>query len=392
MNDQRIAWLLTAAPYYWHPVFSEFARQFPQTILFTAKWPKFARGYEDSFAVKVVGKRKFLKVGSSTTGYGDTLMFLSPNIIGHLIKFRPHVIFADGFCLWTIFALLLKFLFWWRIVIVYDGSSPSVDYKNSKIRTFLRRFIARFIDACITNNSAGKKYLVDVLGINKNIIFARPYLVPDIVTLLHSYQSQNTINNLIDNITAQSHQKYPVFLYIGQIIPRKGIRELLEACSILKTQGYSNYILIIAGEGWQQQELEKFSISHNLENNVKWLGQVEYSELGSYLKYADVFIFPTHEDVWGMALTEAIALGKAVICSMQAGSCELVVEGKNGYLFNSKNPGKLAELMKYFIDNPELAISMGRYSEQLMSQHTPQIAAEFLTQVVYSVSHSHKVQ
>jgi glycosyltransferase involved in cell wall biosynthesis len=386
MNDQRIAWLLTAAPYYWHPVFSEFARQFPQTILFTAKWSKFARGYEDSFAVKVVGNRKILKVSSSATGYGNTLMFLSPNIIGHLIKFRPHIIFADGFCLWTIFALLLKLLFWWRIVIVYDGSSPSVDYKNSKTRIFLRRLMARFIDACITNNSAGKNYLVNVLGINENIVFARPYLVPDIEALLHNSQSQNNIENL----KTQSQQRYPAFLYIGQIIPRKGVRELLEACSILKTQGYFNYILLIVGEGWQQQELEKFSISHNLETNVKWLGQVEYSELGSYFKYADVFIFPTHEDVWGMALTEAMALGKAVICSIQAGSCELVEEGKNGYLFNSKSPEKLAELMKSFIDNPELAVSMGRYSEQLMIQYTPQVAVEFLTQVVYLSTKNHQ--
>ncbi|MBW4509590.1 MAG: glycosyltransferase family 4 protein [Scytonematopsis contorta HA4267-MV1] len=387
MNNQKVAWLLTAAPYYWHPILSEFTRLFPQTILFTAKWSAFAKGYENLFTVEVVGNRQVLNLSSSTTGYGNNFMCLSPRIIGQLVKFRPDIIFTDGFCLWTVFTLLLKLMFRWYVVIVYDGSSPNVDYKNSRIRIFLRRLMARYVDACITNNKAGKDYLVNFLKIQENIVFVQPYLVPDNKALLHNSQHQKqSINNLIK----ESNQKHPIFLYVGQIIPRKGVRELLEACLILQNQGYCNYTLLIAGEGWQRHELENFSQSHNLGANVKWLGQVEYSDLGSYFQHTDVFVFPTYEDVWGMALTEAMVMGKAVIASKLAGSAELIVEEKNGYCFEPDNPEKLAELMKYFIEDPKQTIAMGLYSEKLMSQYTPETAAEFLSNVIKYTLNNHR--
>ncbi|PSO94981.1 MAG: glycosyl transferase, partial [Cyanobacteria bacterium SW_6_48_11] len=44
-------------------------------------------------------------------------------------------------------------------------------------------------------------------------------------------------------------------------------------------------------------------------------------------------------------------------------------------------PAKLAELMRRFIDEPDLAASMGHKSEQLMTQSTPEAAAKFLSEV-----------
>ena len=372
MNSPRIAWLLTAAPSYWHPVLSEFTRIFPQTTLFTGSWSKFAQGYENSFAVEEVGTRKVIRLTPTLNGYGATLTFLSPSIIHKLLRFKPDVIFTDGFCMWTVFVLVLKVFMKWRVVVIYDGSSPSVDYKNSGIRIFLRRLMSRFADAFITNNCGGKDYLVNFLEVKENIVFAQPYLVPDTKALLHNVEN--------DDLTRLNVPR-PIFLYVGQIIPRKGIGELLEACSILHQSGYHDYTLLIVGEGWQQEELEHKSISQGLENNVRWIGQVEYSSLGFYFKYADIFVFPTHEDVWGMVVPEAMAVGKPILVSKWAGAAELVEEGKNGYIFDSQVPERLAELMKCFIDNPELATSMGNYSQEIIAKHNPETAAQFLADV-----------
>jgi len=80
-------------------------------------------------------------------------------------------------------------------------------------------------------------------------------------------------------------------------------------------------------------------------------------------------------------LLEAMVLGKPILCSKWAGAAELVIDGENGYCFDPYEPAKLAELMRRFIDEPDLAASMGHKSEQLMTQYTPEAAAKFLSEV-----------
>ncbi|NJN86707.1 MAG: glycosyltransferase, partial [Leptolyngbyaceae cyanobacterium SL_7_1] len=135
-----------------------------------------------------------------------------------------------------------------------------------------------------------------MLGVPDAKIFARPYQVPDITALLN--QSDRALPK-------PAH--HPVFLYIGQLIPRKGLQQLLEGCRLLKEQGSPPYTLWVIGDGAQRQELQAFTQQHHLEEVVHWLGWVEYSQLGAYLQKADVFVFPTLEDIWGMVLLEAMA-------------------------------------------------------------------------------------
>jgi glycosyltransferase involved in cell wall biosynthesis len=373
MKPLRIAWLLTAAPDYWHPLLKELADLFPQTTLFTAGPFQFARGYENSFQVEVVGERRVIHFQRSPQGYSPSIMVLSPRIVGHLLRFQPDVIFADGFCLWTILVLLLKPWMQWRVVLVYDGSSPTVDYRSSQSRLFLRRSLMRWVDALITNNVAGKRYLVDALGAQVDRVFVRPYLIGDANALLQSSEGFATTAEL----------KRPTFLCVGQIIPRKGVRELLAACLILNQQGYRNYTLLIVGEGWQREELAAMTRSDRLDS-VQWVGKVEYSRLGHYYKDADVLIFPTLEDVWGVVVSEAMAFGKPVLCSKAAGAAELVVEGETGYCFDPGAPDALAELMRRFIVNPQLAAQLGAQAAQLMDAHTSTAIASFFAEVASS--------
>jgi glycosyltransferase involved in cell wall biosynthesis len=176
-------------------------------------------------------------------------------------------------------------------------------------------------------------------------------------------------------------QQRPVFLYVGRIAQRKGINNLLKACAILQSQGYCHYRLMIVGEGPQREELEGFCKSHNLEDCINWVGWVSYSNLGTYFRNADVFVFPTLEDIWGMVVPEAMAFSKPILCSKEAGAAEMVIEGENGYVFDPHNPEALAEVMRYFIDKPDCIVSMGQKSKQLISQHTPEAAAKLFAEV-----------
>jgi glycosyltransferase involved in cell wall biosynthesis len=372
MSYPRIAWLLTSAFYYWHPMLSYFAKLFPETTAFVANWRGYAPGFENSFSIQIVGQRKIIPIAKDSSSYGINFTYLPLNIAPQLLKFKPHVIFSNSFGMWTVLALLLKPLGQWRVVIAYEGSSPGVDYRHSPWRLAIRKSMVKTADACITNSQAGKAYLIDVLNTPCDRVFVYPYEVPAAYSLSET--------SLPEELPASSAQ-HPIFLYVGSLIPRKGIHHLLEACTVLQQHTAHPYTLLVVGDGPQRPELEDFCEKHNLMNRVCWIGRVDYEKLGAYFSQADVFVLPTLEDTWGMVVLEAMVFGKAVLCSQEAGASELISEGANGFCFNPYEPEYLATLMQRFIDTPDLARVMGQKSAQLMKQYSPEASAQFLKKV-----------
>ena len=59
----------------------------------------------------------------------------------------------------------------------------------------------------------------------------------------------------------------------------------------------------------------------------------------------------------------------------------MVIDGENGYCFEPNDVKGLVEIMSQFIRNPSLADSMGHKSQELMAQHSPEAAAQFLAEV-----------
>jgi glycosyltransferase involved in cell wall biosynthesis len=371
MQSPRIAWLLTSGFYYWHPMLCQLTKLFPETRAFTAKWRGYAPGYEDTFTIEVVGERKIVALTKSKTSYGSNFTYLPLGIVKSLLKFRPTVIFSNAFGLWTLLALLFKPLGRWKVVIAYEGSSPGVDYRNSPPRLALRRAMVQAADACISNSQAGKAYLIEYLNAKEFEVFVQPYEVP----------AADSLAEVSAPIAAIAQAQKPIFLYVGSLIPRKGLQFLLEACGQLQQQGIESYTVLIVGDGEQRQELEQFCQTHHITNQVQWIGRVDYGDLGGFFKQADVFILPTLEDTWGMVVLEAMVLGTPVICSRWAGAAELIQDGQNGYCFTPQESGTLAELMRLFIENPPLADRLGQQASQAMVANSPEAAAKFLGDV-----------
>jgi glycosyltransferase involved in cell wall biosynthesis len=376
IDSLRVAFLLTVAPVYWHPLFSEMAHHVSQFRLFTAGWPNYAQGFENTFEIEVVGSRKIFSLKPKQKRYGSGIMYLSPLILKSLKHFQPHIIFADGFCLWTALVLLWKKWRRWKVIIVYDGSSPNVDFRNSKLRCLLRQSMAKQTDGWITNTRAGRSYLVESLGIPFLKVSVHPYLVPDPNAMLQGEVPEFPLET----------PEQPIFLIVGQLIPRKGIEELLESCALLLKENYINFKVWIIGEGWQKHDLISLGISKGLESQLRWLEKVNYQQLGHFFKKANIFIFPTLEDVWGMTVPEAMVFGKPVLCSKWAGSAELIIEGQNGYLFDPNHPHQLAQLMQNCIDDVETVTQMGIKSQQIMEQHKVELAAHFLADLAVNTA------
>ncbi|NMF60548.1 glycosyltransferase family 4 protein [Pseudanabaena yagii] len=372
VDSFRIAWLLPVAWFYWQPVLSEFTSLFPETTVFTGLFPGFARNLEGTFKIEIVGKFQVIEITKNNSNYGNNFTNLSLKIVNHLIKLKPKVIFSSSFGIWTIIALLLKPFLWWRVIIAYEGSSPGVDYRNSPIRLFVRRLMVWMADAYISNSQTGGNYLIEILNANKDKVFVQPYEIPD----------ERTLPSYVEGFELDiSSDQRPVFIFVGQVVPRKGLPLLLQAFAVLQERGYNHYTLLVVGDGEQREELEAFCKEHNLSDRVQWTGRVAYDLIGSYFRNADIFVFPTLEDTWGVVTLEAMLLGKPILCSQGAGTSELIIDGENGYVFTPDDHNKLADLIQNFLDHPELIASMGDRSRQIMAQYNPVAAAQCLANV-----------
>jgi glycosyltransferase involved in cell wall biosynthesis len=375
INSLRIALLFPTVELgtYWQPVLKKLAEISQQVILYTGRpWAGFDPDDPENATVAVVGTTVRVTSSQEKNDYSGGYMRLSPAIVGRLLAFRPQVVIACGFSIWTMLAILFKPIGRWRVVLAWDGSSPNVDFRNSNLRLLLRKIIARFVDRFITNSEAGKAYFCEYLGVDPQQITVRPYLVPDPKTLLS--KSAALVPVSLGDLPA------PVFLYVGRLEHRKGLHLLLQACDILHQAGLK-FSLLIIGSGQQREELATYCHSHDLDDCVRWLGWVDYRQLGTYFQQADVFVFPSLEDIWGMVVLEAMAFNKPVVCSKWAGASELIVPGQNGWICDPHDPTAMAAMLRQSIESPELISTMGTAATATIAQHTPEIVAQFLADI-----------
>jgi glycosyltransferase involved in cell wall biosynthesis len=365
-KDIRVAWLFPslARAYYWQPVFKEFVARCPHTEVFTSVWPGFVPGYENTFTVHTLPGLRYVDLKKrrldARTGFSWTPL----SILKRLADFRPDVIFAAGFSGWTVCALLFRLLFGSRVIIFWEGCSVHA-LGSSRVRTALRRLIAHFADAAVSNADEGTRYLRDVIGMPEDKLLCHPFQVPDVVLLCSGAGEFS------------SEIRRPVFLYVGGLTWRKGWRYLIDASALLVRQGFRNFSVLFVGTG-DEEGMRAAVRDNGLEGIVHKVGSVAYHNLGSYYRNADVFVSPTRQDTWGVAVLEAMAFGKPVLCSKYAGSRQMVTHGENGFILDPSDTQQLASYMAKFILDPYLSKRLGARSLTKMAPFTPARAADAL--------------
>lgn len=366
-KDIRVAWLFPslARAYYWQPVFKEFVARCPRTAVFTSIWPGFAPGYENSFTVHTLPGLRYVDLKQRTLDTRRGFIWTPPSILRKLAAFGPDVVFASGFSGWTICALLVKLLRRSRVIILWEGLSAHA-VGSFKVQTVLRRWIAHFADAAVSNTEEGTEYLRDVIAMQQDKLLCHPCQVPD-VPLLSAGAGE-----------FPSAIRRPIFLFVGGLTWRKGWRYLIEASALLMRQGFQNFSVLFVGAGAQEEEMRAAVRENGLEGIVHQVGPVAYHNLGLYYSNADVFVSPTRQDTWGVAVLEAMAFGKAVLCSKYAGSRQMIAHGENGFIFDPSNTQQLAGYMAEFIADQYLAKRLGARSLEKMTRFTPAHAADAL--------------
>ena len=115
-------------------------------------------------------------------------------------------------------------------------------------------------------------------------------------------------------------KKYPTIISVGRLVHRKGQDRLVESLAIVKRE-IPNVQLIFVGEGPHREQLNELIASHELHENIKFLGRISYKNLPKYLSMGDIFAMPSRSRLLGL---EVEGLG---IVYLEASACALPVIG-----------------------------------------------------------------
>ena len=372
-GDPRVAWLMpnVAGAYYWQPVFKEFTALVPKTVIFAGSWPGSLPQYRGTFQVRPVRGVRFITFGKGGPGYPRGFTLALPTILWQLGRLRPSVVLTSGLNLWSAFTLLFKRITKCRVVLIWEGVSPSIAGLNSPLRLAVRRLMAKEFDAAISNTRAGVQYLRDVLGMPSDRVVHHPFEVAEGPALKHGN----------GDLPVDRHDASFAFLVVGQLIERKGIHHLFEAARLLQNRGMHDFSIQIVGTGEMAGILQRQIAGSPLDKAVRWVGPVSYEKLGGCYEACDAVVFPSLEDTWGMVVLEALCFGRPVLCSKYAGSKEMIHDGENGFVFDPHNPAELADRMEILLRVPGLAQRLGEKAKEIIRPYTARVAAQVLAQV-----------
>jgi glycosyltransferase involved in cell wall biosynthesis len=142
---------------------------------------------------------------------------------------------------------------------------------------------------------------------------------------------------------------------LARFSPGKGHEEYLQAASeLLKIYKHLKFLIVgepSRGENEYAEKIKGLAKEYKIENNVIFTGY--RSDTPEVLSSMDIFAFPSHSEAFGIALAEALAMGKPSVCSNSDGVLDIVVDGVTSYLFEKQNFMDLAEKLEFLINSPE---------------------------------------
>jgi glycosyltransferase involved in cell wall biosynthesis len=162
-------------------------------------------------------------------------------------------------------------------------------------------------------------------------------------------------------------------LYVGQLIERKGLKLLFKILSIWAQRHRASQLsLVLVGDGNLRNCLAEEPLPQNLK--VEKVGSVPHAELPRFYERADILVFPTLADEWGLVVNEALASAVPVLGSLYSQAVEeLVLDGVNGWTFRPDHPEELYAALDRALSAPtgklqEMRVAARKSVEHLTSE------------------------
>ncbi len=267
------------------------------------------------------------------------MKFLGMLFLGKIGLVHVHSASRNSFWRKSIF-LLLAILFKVTIVFHLHGGG-FINFYEDESNAFAKKFIKYILDKSHCIIVLTKSWVVELSKItdNKNIVI---------------------VNNSVAGTTDQYQEnssKVLSLLFLGKLVPEKGLYELIEAFAQLKEK-YADLQLYIGGNGDQKAYIE-FAEKFDIESSVTFVGWVDGDRKNQLLSDCTLFVLPSYTEGLPVSILEAMAAGKPVVATQVGGIPDTITDGAEGLLVQSANVKQLYSALEELLSDPERRQAMG---------------------------------
>lgn len=172
----------------------------------------------------------------------------------------------------------------------------------------------------------------------------------------------------------------PVIAYIGRLLPRKDVRNIVRALGILKTriqQGRTTLtqvpkLLVVGGESPEPDPvrtpeiggLQRLASELGVREDVVFTGQEHPDNLCFYYSAADAVVTTPWYEPFGLTPLEAMACKRPVIGSSVGGLRFTISDNQTGYLVPPRDPETLSNRLERMLGHPDVTAQMGQLAYQ----------------------------
>ena len=154
-----------------------------------------------------------------------------------------------------------------------------------------------------------------------------------------------------------------IILFMGRLVYEKGIQHLISAMPKI-LEGYNDAKLIIAGKGGMTDQLKAQVEAMGLGDKVYFTGYLNAKQVSKMYKCADVSVFPSTYEPFGIVALEAMLAGVPTVVSDVGGLNEIVEHRVDGMKSYAGNPNSLADSILELLLNPELCGRITKKAKQ----------------------------
>src|SRR5205085_5682494 len=171
-------------------------------------------------------------------------------------------------------------------------------------------------------------------------------------------------------------QEGRIIVYVGRMLPRKDIRNIVRALGLLVQQEEKDAdstlppatLMVVGGESVEPDpeatpeigELQRLAAELGVSERVRFMGKRQANELRYYYCAGDVAVTTPWYEPFGLTPLEAMACGRVVIGSAVGGITYTIADGETGFLVPPRDPEALAACLRQLLVQPGLRARMGR--------------------------------
>jgi glycosyltransferase involved in cell wall biosynthesis len=256
--------------------------------------------------------------------------------------------------------------------------------RQSRMRLQLAKFALRKAKGIVAVSRSTRDDIMRIFGIDdaQRISVAYNAVDPKLLSPVNESERRAVLERY------QIH--YPFLLYAGSAKPHKNVTRLIEAFSALRgelarDQQFSDLKLIVIGDDISENpELRRAVVRSRVQQDVRFLGFIPIEALRVFYASAEVFVFPSLYEGFGLPPLEAMAQGSPVVCANTSALPEVV--GDAAVLVNPENSFEIMHAVKRVLLDRELRQALCDRGRQRASEFSWKRSAQQLLDVYDRVS------